>query len=60
MNTCEKCKFWLIAGKEDDGLGACRRFPPTILSAGESYWAITSCEDWCGEFQHACPHVKNV
>jgi hypothetical protein len=54
MNTCEKCKFWVkIAQTENEGL--CHRFPPMYHD-----YAECAGNDWCGEFQPACPHVKNV
>jgi hypothetical protein len=53
--NCVRCKFWVqtvkVTGSE--GMGQCKRFPPTIQMAVSDYskWPITTGHEWCGEFK---------
>jgi len=48
-NTCEDCRFF-EADKEDETIGACRRYPPTIQGA-DAAWPPVDIDDWCGEYK---------
>ena len=62
--SCEKCKFWLFATKDEDySYGDCRRFPPSLIKGfnnqikGEiDIWTMyqnpmTISVEWCGEYK---------
>ena len=58
---CRKCRFYAASGRELEGSGHCRRYPPVIphsqgadeidlvLRAG--IWPVVEGGSWCGEFQ---------
>lgn len=43
--TCATCPFWVLQREE---WGKCRRYPPTVLVAAQS-WPQTAQSAWCGE-----------
>ena len=57
---CETCRFWLE--EKDQGIGVCRRYPPSIPvnpfyddAISEYYsqypcWPATVDVEWCGEY----------
>lgn len=47
MRSCESCRHWLPY--QPNGVGTCKRFPPTPLKAGDQALPQTVAHDWCGE-----------
>lgn len=46
MNTCEMCDYWCEI-KEEESLGECRRFPPTMfLGYVQRYKDSDGCGEW--------------
>ena len=52
---CDKCKWWKVTGttkRYEVKMGYCRRFLPTAQPDTEfDCFAITLCNNWCGEFR---------
>lgn len=63
IRKCENCRYWrqienaMLPGNIEYLAGQCRRYAPHLLSGSgtgyyiHSLWAVTSSEDWCGEFR---------
>lgn len=56
--TCKTCKFFKKdkASREVNPLGACKRFPPSVVSTesepqGEDLRPVVRSWDWCGEYR---------
>ncbi len=53
---CSACQWWHFHPREgeeasaEQGVGYCRRFPPTRRENGIGAWPITFGSDWCGEY----------
>ena len=52
---CCNCKFWRDM-PSTDGLGVCRRYPPTLLVVGgvsevDGRCVETGESEWCGEYE---------
>ena len=47
--TCKECIFFT---DPDQGIGFCRRFPPTVIDhKHDRYPYVDGEQDWCGEFE---------
>ena len=57
---CERCRFWQPdrGSKSGSLYGECRRHAPLPRTDTQSaYWASTSRNDWCGEYQFGTEKV---
>ena len=61
---CNNCKFWKkikqLEGyeiKAYEGMGDCRRFPPTIQILTQTQFPAVPPHGWCGEWQQSNPQA---
>ena len=58
-DCCESCQFFK-ALEGEEGLGWCRRYPPTYCEghdlSEEDQQPIVDVAEWCGEYQVAMSH----
>ena len=54
-DSCSSCVHWAEDTEPgDERMGMCRRYPPAVVSDGEStfsLWPFTEADDRCGEFK---------
>ncbi len=49
--ACFNCVLWLLEVGTSEDAGACRRFPPTVISQGVSLQPKTDGSAYCGEWR---------
>ena len=63
--TCETCRF--LKSADEHGNGFCAKLPPTVhvvpigdAPFADTYWALVTSGDWCGEFQPQGSPVEGI
>jgi hypothetical protein len=55
---CENCDFFQ-SKPSSPVMGWCRRFPPQVISNGDSSFPLLSRHDYCGEWRSTEPIYEN-